>query len=398
MMSSDQPYLFLCAISLANYYATTLALWFGHWFAHLKRSPLAPFHVLGHHAFYPDSRHLMSARFIYGQRRQSSIYSLLPWLMVQSAIQLALLSWPSYFISLTGEIALVIVFNQIHTEFHLHDSRWNGFRWFQKARRRHALHHDDDVNYMVGDHFWDRLFGTFADYGSDGRTRIHAIRTVAATLASGLARSASSQLHSGHDESANEFTVMAKIRYPAVLLISLVVGACVSYAPIADRTEDADPASAYMYGRFHIATSETATAGLKIVNLRTGTDYVIEFKEKDHVIAIKLEPGAYRITSVVGLGGFAKAKIMEKPLEETEGSAIITRPLLISKNEALYIGDYVAKFTFKRGIVVDDLIWHWNVSDRYVETTRVFLANHKGFTHVPKRSIFFAAQELGSPL
>jgi len=164
MTIGDPPYLVLGAIWLLNYYVTTFAIWFGHWFAHLKRSPLAPFHILGHHAFYPNSQHLLSVKFIYGQKRQSSIYSLLPWLILQSVAQLAILSWRNYLAYLAGQIAIVIVINQIHTEFHLRDSCLNNFCWFQRARQRHARHHDDDINFMVGDHFWDRVLGTFAGH------------------------------------------------------------------------------------------------------------------------------------------------------------------------------------------------------------------------------------------
>jgi sterol desaturase/sphingolipid hydroxylase (fatty acid hydroxylase superfamily) len=145
---------------MANYYITTFVIWFAHWFSHLGKSPLAPFHVLGHHLFYPDSKNILSAQFIYGRGKQSSIYSLLPWLVLQSLIQFLLLPSQYYLTCLAGEILIVVVTNQLHTEFHLIGSRLERSSWFLKARARHAIHHDRDVNYMVGDHFWDRVFGT----------------------------------------------------------------------------------------------------------------------------------------------------------------------------------------------------------------------------------------------
>ena len=158
---ATNPALILIAVTLVNYYVTTFTIWFGHWFSHLKNNPLAPFHVAGHHIFYPDSRHILSQRFIYGRGKQSSIYSLLPWLIIQSLGQFLWFSWTNYIVCLTSEIALVIVFSQLHGEFHRRDSRLETFAWFCRARQRHALHHDRDINYMVGDHFWDRLFGTY---------------------------------------------------------------------------------------------------------------------------------------------------------------------------------------------------------------------------------------------
>jgi len=151
------------AVATANYFTTTFAIWFAHWFAHLKRSPLASFHVTGHHAFYPDSAHILSERFIYGRGRQSSIYSLLPWLVLQSLLQFLLLPRGAYLIALAGEILLVVLANQIHSAFHIRGSGLERFACFRRARRRHAIHHDRDVNYMVGDHFWDRVFGTFTE-------------------------------------------------------------------------------------------------------------------------------------------------------------------------------------------------------------------------------------------
>lgn len=159
-MATD-PAVILIAVILMNYYVTTFTVWFGHWFSHLKKSPLAPFHVAGHHVFYPDSHHILSQKFIYGQGKKSSIYSLLPWLIVQSLGQFIWFSGTNYMVCLATEIALVVVFSQLHGEFHLRGSRLERFAWFRRARQHHALHHDRDVNYMVGDHFWDRLFGTY---------------------------------------------------------------------------------------------------------------------------------------------------------------------------------------------------------------------------------------------
>src|SRR5213592_1917500 len=48
-------------VLVATYYATTLALWAGHWFSHLPWSPFRTFHLGGHHTLYPDSRHTRSA-------------------------------------------------------------------------------------------------------------------------------------------------------------------------------------------------------------------------------------------------------------------------------------------------------------------------------------------------
>ena len=148
-------------IFVGNYCATTLNLWFGHWFSHVKRSPLAGFHVSGHHAFYPDSGHMRSDAFIYGAGRSSSIFAFLPWLVLQAGIQLVVLPPRTFLLCFVETALIVAALNYLHTQFHLTRSRLEGFRWFRVARQRHEVHHDRDINYMVGDHFWDRRFGTY---------------------------------------------------------------------------------------------------------------------------------------------------------------------------------------------------------------------------------------------
>jgi len=157
-----QSFILASALSIANYYLTTLAIWVGHWYSHQNNSPLASFHILGHHAFYPDSKTLVSRTFIYGQGRRSSIYALLPWLLLQTVLQFTILSLRNYVICLGGEIAIVVLINYLHTEMHVRDSWLENFSWFIRARRVHAIHHDRDINYMVADHLWDRAFATYA--------------------------------------------------------------------------------------------------------------------------------------------------------------------------------------------------------------------------------------------
>src|SRR3989442_1158991 len=70
----------------ATYYATTLALWAGHWFSHLPWSSLRTFHLAGHHTLYPDSRHTRSTQFHDGSGRASSTPALLPWLLIEATL------------------------------------------------------------------------------------------------------------------------------------------------------------------------------------------------------------------------------------------------------------------------------------------------------------------------
>jgi len=147
-------------VLFGGYYSTTLVLWFSHWFAHIPRSPLRGFHVLGHHAIYPSGQECLGKRFIYGTGRHDSIYIFLPWIAAETfaiwqflTIEFALL--------VTIEAAfLVWGFSYLHEQFHLINSRHQNSLRFLNARKHHFKHHDENVNFSVLDHFWDRVFGT----------------------------------------------------------------------------------------------------------------------------------------------------------------------------------------------------------------------------------------------
>ena len=149
------------ALLLGNYYATTFAIWFGHWFSHFKWSPTYGFHVGGHHSFYPTSERSLSQMFLYGSGRTSSIFALLPPLIVQTAIVCFLaVSWLRWMLVLEI-VVITAAANWLHTQFHTGRCVMNRFTWFQRSRQLHFAHHDSDVNFMVGDHSWDRILRTY---------------------------------------------------------------------------------------------------------------------------------------------------------------------------------------------------------------------------------------------
>ena len=152
---------FYLAMLAGNYYLTTFSIWFGHWSSHLRYSPTYDFHVGGHHALYPDSRSSISRTFLYGSGRHDSLFALLPPLVVQAVIiGFLTASWLRWGLWLeTAAIATEV--SWLHAQFHTGRSVLNRFAWFRQARKVHFAHHDRDVNFMVGDHFWDRVWRTY---------------------------------------------------------------------------------------------------------------------------------------------------------------------------------------------------------------------------------------------
>jgi sterol desaturase/sphingolipid hydroxylase (fatty acid hydroxylase superfamily) len=150
------------------YYLSTLMVWLGHYLPHRPGSRLREFHIGGHHTHYPDSQHMRGRRFVYGSGRHDSLVPQLPWLF-----SLGLLLWWTLPGAYGGwaalEVALIAGLNSyIHLHFHLDRSWLQRFAWFRRARAIHDIHHDRDVNFMVADHFWDRVFGRFERPGESG--------------------------------------------------------------------------------------------------------------------------------------------------------------------------------------------------------------------------------------
>jgi sterol desaturase/sphingolipid hydroxylase (fatty acid hydroxylase superfamily) len=147
--------------AVAVYYLTTFMIWVGHYLPHRSGGWLREFHLGGHHTLYPDSTHARSEQFIYGSGRHDSLVVQLPWLVALAIAFWAIL--PRRF-ALAAEVELVLVavaHGYVHTQFHLTRSWLARFAWFRGAQAIHDLHHDRDINFMVFDHLWDRVFGTF---------------------------------------------------------------------------------------------------------------------------------------------------------------------------------------------------------------------------------------------
>lgn len=143
------------------YYLATLMVWIGHYLPHRPRSWLRDFHLGGHHLHYPDSRHMRTASFVYGKGRNDSLVPQLPWL-VGTGVVLCLLLPGVYGWVAASEVAVIALLNSyIHMHFHVERSWLLRYAWFRRARAIHDVHHDRDVNFMVADHFWDRVFGFY---------------------------------------------------------------------------------------------------------------------------------------------------------------------------------------------------------------------------------------------
>src|SRR3954470_24061698 len=133
---------------IGNYYLTTLAIWLGHWSSHFPSSPTYGFHAGGHHSLYPDSKTSLSDKFLYGSGRHDSLFALLPTLLMQAGVLVALTHGWLRMEPLFETAVIAAGVSSVRAQFHTGRAALNCFAWFRRARRIHFSHHDGDVNFM----------------------------------------------------------------------------------------------------------------------------------------------------------------------------------------------------------------------------------------------------------
>jgi sterol desaturase/sphingolipid hydroxylase (fatty acid hydroxylase superfamily) len=157
------PSSIILVVLVGGYLATTLILWIAHRFSHLSWSPLRGFHVGGHHALYPSRQRCLTERFIFGSGWHDSIYAFVPWLAIEAVVIWTLLPRNIAILTTAEAVLLIWLFSYVHEQFHIGSSRFVRSPLFLRARELHLFHHDQEVNFAVFDHFWDRVFSTFVE-------------------------------------------------------------------------------------------------------------------------------------------------------------------------------------------------------------------------------------------
>lgn len=153
----------LCAIavSVGTYYGTTFVqVLFHRWFGHTRRlSAIYENHLHGHHADYRSDR-LMSDTWIEAERHVMWYYAI-P-IVPLSVLVAWLLPLPLFVLHIVT-LGLTIWWHiHLHQEYHLNNSRWARFAWFQRKRDLHLRHHvRHHGNYAIVEFFWDRVLGTY---------------------------------------------------------------------------------------------------------------------------------------------------------------------------------------------------------------------------------------------
>jgi hypothetical protein len=72
---------------------------------------------------------------------------------------------PYYFKLLSCEVVSYgFIVDQLHQQYHLEKSILEGFKWFQKKKANHLLHHKQmHLNYNIMDNTSDKIFNTYKE-------------------------------------------------------------------------------------------------------------------------------------------------------------------------------------------------------------------------------------------
>jgi sterol desaturase/sphingolipid hydroxylase (fatty acid hydroxylase superfamily) len=156
------PIAWLAVGAVGTYYLTTLSIWVAHWLWHLDLGPHRGLHARGHHRVYPSARSARSATPIRTPLKYNGVFALIPCLVLQELALYFILPPALWLVCLVQALAIVTAVNYVHNQYHRRTSPLERCGWFARTRHAHDIHHETDANYMVGDHFWDRLLRTYA--------------------------------------------------------------------------------------------------------------------------------------------------------------------------------------------------------------------------------------------
>ena len=166
-----------------------------------------------------------------------------------------------------------------------------------------------------------------------------------------------------------------------ILLAFVSLTGCVQMGHLKPLSSDRElsESDAFIYGKFELHRTGYQISGIWISLLKDNQEHssLLQFKKKDNVLAVLLEPGQYRIDKFVfapgGPGGpsmWTKSEITEIPIEGE--LAFLDQKFIVRKGGAVYLGDFIGftgrapseelfTFGFKGGVS--------SVANNFLETT-----------------------------
>jgi hypothetical protein len=145
------------------YYMAFVQTLLHRFFGHKDRiHPIYQTHAKGHHAKYPPNR-LITDVWVDSERH-------VMWYFAIPLIPGSLVMWyffgPWLFVSHVASLAFTFWSHiYLHKQYHIRGTWWERFKWFQKKRELHFIHHRHAMaNFAVVEFWLDRILGTRIDH------------------------------------------------------------------------------------------------------------------------------------------------------------------------------------------------------------------------------------------
>ena len=184
------------------------------------------------------------------------------------------------------------------------------------------------------------------------------------------------------------------LRVLAVSVIPLLSVSCARYAPLVSQSTIPNR-MIVLYGRLqftdNITTNDTTflrgyRMGLRLVNEDTQKQVLIRFGKRDPLSCVSVDSGTYKIAGFIVTDG-AGFVLEEKDFQAREAFAA---PFKVRPNTAPYLGDFsgYAELHFYGLWPADFKAGITEVTNNYLETTRMFHQKYPRLESLPVHSIF----------
>lgn len=175
----------------------------------------------------------------------------------------------------------------------------------------------------------------------------------------------------------------------SILLILFCSAGCVTYTKSLSESDRVNSEEVYLYGRFNLGKSGNfLKMGLIVKNITKDKEYIIRFKKKEDVYAIRVEPGEFII---VGLS-FATGEGIPSGNELFKADYVIPS-FHVATGNAYYIGDYFGTASTSVSAMGPIIIgnYGWNLKDvkeNFKQTTETLLIKNSAFSSINATSAF----------
>jgi sterol desaturase/sphingolipid hydroxylase (fatty acid hydroxylase superfamily) len=146
---------------LATHHLASLIQASAHWcLGHQKIGGfLHKIHAREHHGIYSEEL-MISDKYLDEARSADYYYAIPAFTLAWCAYRL--LPFDLFLIHFVSLGLSTLAHFYLHVQYHLAGTWLTRYRWFQRKRKLHLLHHRDTTkNYAVIEFFWDRVFGTY---------------------------------------------------------------------------------------------------------------------------------------------------------------------------------------------------------------------------------------------